>query len=304
MTRLNDNLRGHLAMLCFSALIAGSFSLGSRSASFIDPGALNAARFALAAAITGSMALATRAKWKGAYQAPWRFAVLGLLLALYFVLMFEGLKTAAPVSAASVFTLTPLMAAGFGWLLMRQRMTGRMAFALVLGGIGALWVIFRADWQALLAFNVGRGEFIYFWGCAAHALYTPMIRYLNRGEPAIVFTFAIMSAGCLILTGWSWPAIAATDWTSLPAIVWITLVYVAVFASGVTFLLLQYASMRLPAAKVMAYTYLTPSWVLLWELALARTVPPLMVLIGMGITLVALWLLLEDSAAKVSPSKP
>lgn len=302
MIGLNENLRGHLAMLCFSALIAGSFSLGSRSATYIDPGALNAARFAMAAAITGTIAMVTRAKWKGAFQAPWRYGVLGVLLAVYFVLMFEGLKTAAPVSAASVFTLTPLMSAGFGWLLMRQKLTGRMAFALILGGVGAIWVIFRADLHAIWAFNVGKGEFIYFWGCVAHALYTPMIRFLNRGEPAIVFTFAIMCAGCLLLTGWSWGPITATDWATLPAIVWITLVYVAIFASGVTFLLLQYASMRLPAAKVMAYTYLTPSWVLLWELVLAHTVPPMLVLAGIATTLVALWLLLEDSAAKVPPA--
>ena len=37
-----------------------------------------------------------------------------------------------------------------------------------------------------------------------------------------------------------------------------------------TFVLLQFATLRLPSAKVMAYTYLVPSWVILWELALGR----------------------------------
>ena len=68
---------------------------------------------------------------RSAWVAPWRYLALGAALAAYFVLMFEALKTAPPVSAAAVFTLTPLMAAGFGWLLMRQRMTARMAVALV-----------------------------------------------------------------------------------------------------------------------------------------------------------------------------
>ena len=69
--------------------------------------------------------------------------MLGGLFAFYFVLMFEGLKTAPPVSAAAVFTLTPVMAGGFGWLLLRQIMTPRMALALAIGALGALWVIFR-----------------------------------------------------------------------------------------------------------------------------------------------------------------
>lgn len=40
--------RGHLAMLLFSALVAGSFSLGSLAANEIAPAALNAVRFLIA----------------------------------------------------------------------------------------------------------------------------------------------------------------------------------------------------------------------------------------------------------------
>lgn len=107
--------------------------------------------------------------------------MLGGLFGIYFVLMFEGLKTAPPVSAAAVFTLTPVMAGVFGWLLLRQVTTARMALALAIGAAGALWVIFRADVAALLAFEVGQGEVIYFFGCLSHAIYTPMVARLNRG---------------------------------------------------------------------------------------------------------------------------
>jgi len=207
------------------------------------------------------------------------------------------LKTAHPVSAAAVFTLTPLMAAGFGWVLLRQVTTPRMAGALAIGATGALWVIFRADWRALMQFEVGRGELVYLWGCAAHALYTPMVRKLNRGEPAVVFTLGMLISGAVLLTAWGWNDIRATDWAALPPIVWITLFYLALFASAATFVLLQYATLRLPSAKVMAYTYLTPSWVLLWELALGNGAPPALVLAGLVLTVVALVLLLKDEEA-------
>jgi drug/metabolite transporter (DMT)-like permease len=281
-------------MLAFSALVAGSFSLGALAAPLVDPAALSALRFFLAGLLVGVAALATTGLPRSAWVAPWRYLVLGALLAAYFVLMFEGLKTAQPVSAAAVFTLTPVMAAGFGWLLLRQRLTGRMALALVIGAAGALWVIFRADLSALLALEIGPGEVTYFWGCVAHALYAPMVRKLNRGEPAVVFTFGMMVAGTLLLTLWAWPAIVATDWAALPAIVWVTLAYIAVAASAMTFVLLQYATLRLPAAKVMAYTYLVPSWVILWEIALHGAVPQALVLAGVAMTALALWLLLKD----------
>ncbi|WP_108836426.1 DMT family transporter [Tateyamaria sp. Alg231-49] len=291
---MSPALRGHAAMLTFSALVAGSFSLGALVANEIDPAALNALRFGLAACIIGVAVLATGGMTRAALAAPWRYLVLGGLFSVYFVLMFEGLKTAPPVSAAAVFTLTPLMSGFFGWWLLRQITTPRMALALAIGGAGALWVIFRADVAALLAFEVGKGEVIYFFGCLSHAIYTPMVRKLNRGEPAVVFTFGMLVAGALLLTIYGWSDIRATDWAGLPAIVWVTLVYIAVFASAATFVLLQFATMRLPSAKVMAYTYLTPSWVILWEVALGNGVPGPLVFGGVVLTIIALVMLLRD----------
>jgi drug/metabolite transporter (DMT)-like permease len=155
-------------MLAFSALVAGSFSLGGQIANEIDPAALNAVRFAIAAAaVYGGAACAGRATHGGPPSAaPWRYFLLGGLFAVYFVTMFEGLKTAPPVSAAAVFTLTPDHERRvFGWVLLRQGVTARIAVALAIGAAGAIWVIFRADWSAIRAFrDRGAGEADLFLG--------------------------------------------------------------------------------------------------------------------------------------------
>ncbi len=291
---MSNQMRGHLAMLLFSVLVAGSFSLGHMAANEIAPAALNVVRFLIASVVIGTVASLTTGFKRRDFDAPWRYLLLGGLFAIYFVLMFEGLKTADPVSTSAVFTLIPLMSAGFGYLLLRQIMTRRMALALAIGAVGALWVIFRADLAALLRFRIGTGEMIYFWGCVAHAIYTPLVRKLNRGEAPVVFSFGMMVAGFFILLAYGWNDLWATDWAALPGIVWITLAYISIAASSITFVLLQYAVLRLPSAKVMAYTYLTPSWVILWEIALGNGVPNGLVLVGVGMTIVALWLLLKD----------
>ncbi len=284
-------------MLAFSALVAGSFALGSRAANDIDPLVMTAARFWIAAAVLAVLAYIMGAWDNRVFRAPWRFVVLSGLISGYFVSMFEGLKTAPPISTSAVFTLTPIIAAGFGWLLLRQRLTGRMAVALAIGGVGALWVIFRADLQAALAFDVGRGEFIFFWGCVAHALYTPLIAKLKRGENTVMFACMTLLGGAVLTSLYGAQAIVATPWKALPGVVWITLIYISVFASAASFVLLQFAAMRLPSAKVMAYTYLTPTWVICWQLALGAPPPPLLILIGIALTVLALVLLLRDDDA-------
>lgn len=302
MTFKASEARGHTAMLIFSLLVAGSFSLGARSANFIPPEVITALRFVIAALLLGLAARATGGLQARDVQAPWRYLILGGLMAIYFVLMFEGLKTASPISTAAVFTLTPVLAAGFGWLSMRQRMTGRIALALVLGGAGALWVIFRGELDALIRLEIGRGEVIYFFGCAAHALYAALVPRLNRGESALTFTAGTMIAGSAILLIWGGPALVHLDWAAVPGIVWITLAYVSVAATAASTALVQFAALRIPASKVMAYTYLVPSWVILWEFGFTAQLPPATTAIGILLTCAALLLLLKASPTKRSLS--
>lgn len=281
-------------MLAFSALVAGSFSLGAQVANELSPTALNAIRFVIAALAVGIVLSQSGRITSADFAAPWRFVVLGGFFGIYFVLMFEGLKTAQAVSAATVFALVPIMSAGFAWVLLRQVTTARMAGALLIGGAGAIWVIFRGDPAAVIAFDVGRGELIYFVGCVSHAIYIPLVRLLNRGEGPLVFTFGTLVSCATLIALFAIPDLFRTDWSSLRPMVWITIGYTAVFATALTIFLVQIAALSLPSAKVMAYTYLTPSWVILWEIALGNPAPAGTILVGVALTIVALLLLLRD----------
>lgn len=175
-----------------------------------------------------------------------------------------------------------------------------MAVSLLTAAAGAVWVIFRGDPGALLAFDVGAGEWIFLIGCAGHALYIPLITMLNRGESGKLFTLWTVLGGFVVVTIYATPAIVATDWAALPPIVWITVGYLSVFASAVTFFLMRYAALRLPAAKVMAYGYLIPSIVIVLEGLAGHgwVAPP--VLVGVAATVAALVMLvvIPDAAGR------
>ena len=292
---MNRVFQSHIAMLVFSILIAGSFSLGSMVANDISPIALTAVRFVLAAFIVGSIALFSGSIARKELTASWRYFVLGSTFSLYFILMFEGLKTASPVSAVAVFTLIPAMSCWLGFVILGQMVSGRTLLAVVIGATGSLWVVFRADFLALTMSSVGRGELIYFVGCVAHAFMPILFRGLNRGETPVMVTFGLLVSGALILCLFGAGEIIQTDWQGLPSLVWITIFYVAVFATAVTSVCLQFASMHLPAANVMAYTYLTPTWVLLWEIFLGHDVPPFWIWGGVLLTAVSVIVLLRAS---------
>ena len=131
-------------------------------------------------------------------------------------------------------------------------------------------------------------------GCLAHALYTPLVPKLNRGQSPIVFTFGMMVGALLLLSIYAIVDLRETEFSSLRPAVWVTLVYLAVCASAASFFLLQYSTLHLPTTKVMAYTYMTPSWVILWEIALGKALPPVGIWLGVILTGAALVLLLKN----------
>jgi len=261
----NQKLLGHLSMMLFATVIAGSFSLGSIAAPKLEPAALNSIRFLIGTAVIGIACFVTYRGKIPLPSAPWRFFALGAPMALYFVTMFMALKIASPVSTGAVFTLGPLMSAGFGYLLLRQVSKPVVLISLLIAGLGSIWVIFNGDMEAISQFRIGRGEIIFFFGCIGHAIYTPLVKRLNRGEPVLQFTFWTLAATTTCITLYGIGDILAADWTALPSIVWITIGYLAIFATGLTFFLVQFAAMRLPASRVLAYVYLTPVVIILLE---------------------------------------
>jgi drug/metabolite transporter (DMT)-like permease len=289
--RTRERWLAHLAMLAFSALIAGSFTTGAMVANDIRPVPLNAVRFVLAATIMGGVAFGMARNRFAFPAAPWRFGVMGALMAVYFVTMFIALTMTQPVATSAVFTLLPLMTAVTAWVILRQRSGPVVLLSLVIAALGAIWVIFRADLGALIRFDIGRGELIYLVGCIAYAIYTPLLRRFNRGEPSLVQSFWTLAASAVWIALSGVPDILSTDWLHLPPLVWWVVLYLAIGPTAICFFLIQFASLRLPAPKVIAYGYLTPGFVILFEALAGHGWPSLGIVAGAGVTVLGLAIL-------------
>lgn len=283
-----SQLLAHLSMLLFAALIAGSFTTGALAVPFLAPLPLNAIRFISAALIMGVMAFGVFRAPLARPRAPWRFLILGFLMAIYFVTMFIALKFTLPVATSAVYTLVPIMTAATAYVLVGQRSGPLVLLSLLLAGIGAIWVIFRGDIEAVLGFDVGQGELIYFVGCVAYAIYTPLIRRFARGEQALVLSFWTLAATAMWITAAGAPEIVAVDWLHLPAVVWWVVLYLAVGPTAICFFLIQFASQHLPAPKVIAYGYLTPAFVIVVEGAIGHGWPTMSVILGALVTILGL----------------
>ena len=191
-----------------------------------------------------------------------------------------------------VFTFTPIMAGIFDRFLSKRQLSLGTWAAVSFGGVGALWIIFDGEFSNLLGLKIGFGEALFFVGCAGHAFYAALIPRLNRGETPLAQAFGTLLAATLILAFVGGNDILSTFWLTLSQEVWLTMFYLAIFATAATFFLIQFAATRLSSLKVMAYTYAVPFWVTSLEILLGHSSISTVLLIGGSIIFISLVLLL------------
>ena len=283
---------GHMAMLLFSLLVSGSFVLGSIIANLISPDLVTFLRFLIAFIAIAILILYQSKFCFLKYLFIGRSLILGALISIYFITMFEGLKTASSTSMAVVFTLTPLLAGFFDLIFSNRVMSKKVWITVVVAAIGALWIIFDGNIQNFINFKVGYGEKLFFIGCICHALYAALIPKFNNGEPAIIQTFGTLISGIIILGLFSNKEIIYHSWIDFPVIVLLTILYLAIFATAASFFLIQYSAVRLSSIKVMAYTYAVPIWVVLLQIIFLQQLPNTITFVGAFVILVSLLILL------------
>lgn len=284
----------HGAMLLFTALIATSFTVGGLITHEAAPEAVTFLRFLLAGLIFLAAIAAQGKLAVPDLSSAGRYAVIGGLLAIFFVTMFEALRWTDPVATGAMFTLVPALSALIAMPLIGQRHGVRVWAGLLIGCAGAIWVLFDGDWQKLLGFQVGYGEAIFIPGCIAYAAYSPTVRKLHRGESLVEINFFAIVAGAALTGLYGFASIAETPWMQLPWWTYLGIAHLAVFTTAISFMLIKFASLNLPSAKVMAYTYLLPAFIVAYEGLIGHGWPQVTVLAGIAVTVTAVAVIESD----------
>lgn len=280
----------HFLMVVAATLVSSSFIVGAEIASSLDPVLLTLIRFFLAACLF----------------APWvhyhhgfgfssglfvRCALISGCLALFFCSMFLALRYTTALNTSVLFALVPSISGFYAFFLNRERLRREQFFALGCGLVGVIWVIFRGDINSMMTMQWNRGDLIFLVGCFAIGLYAPLVKRLHREEPMAVMTFWVLVTGTLWLLIFGAKQCIVADWQAIPFFVWGSLFYLSVFTTIVTFFLTQYSVAVLGPTKVTAYSYLYPGLLILLNLALGRGLPPLHVVPGVLLILVAMLVL-------------
>ncbi len=272
-------------------LVSTSFPVVAAIASGMDSAVLAFLRFSLAAILFGPIVA-----WRVGLPMPGlhdlaRYTTVSAFMVGFFWAMFEALRFTSPLNTATIFTLTPLIAALVSAVLLKERLKKKSMVALGLGLVGAIWVIYRGNFSDLLGLEFNKGDFIFLLGTFSMGFYGPLVKYLHRGEPMARMSFWVLTTGA----GWMFlialPKLASVSWSEVSGEVYTGILYLAVFTTVVTFFIFHWSSTIVGPTKVLSYTYLNPVLVLIIGLILGNAAPPVLTYPGLALVVGAMFVL-------------
>ncbi len=281
-------LKVHLLMLLCHVLVSASFPVGEAISGDLDPAVLTFVRFTLASILFAPL-IWYRHGLGISFSALARYSIISATLVVFFWCMFYSLRYTTALNTSAIFTLVPSLAGIYAMVLNRERLGRHRLIALVLGVVGALWIIFKGDSGLFLSLALNYGDLIFFVGCLFMGLYTPLVRLLHKGEPMLQMAFWIMVTGAFWLLLLASPKLMSVSWAAVPHRVWAGIAYLAIFSTIITFFLTQYAILFLGPTRVMAYSYLYPGLVLIIDLLCGGEWPGTILLPGIAIVLSAMF---------------
>jgi len=254
-------LRAHLGMLLWALLVGLSFPAVGLMSEGLPPLLLTAIRFAIAVLAIGPLVWHQRDRWPSLPGLA-LYAFMGLCLAVFFGVVFWAAHRVTALSMATLYVCVPLLAYSLGRGLGVEPRAVRLLAILALGAAGALGLAWAEAGGQSGALQFGTGEWVFFGGCLASALYPVLSKWgLHKGwlsQQASIRTFWSLLTGSLLigLLGLIWETPRALATVTLSDV--LLLVYLGVFSSGMTFWLQQGATAVLTPGAVTAYSYLVP----------------------------------------------
>ncbi len=255
-------------MLLAILLAASSFPVAKLITHAMPPSAMMCVRFFLAAAF-----LAPFVFIKNGWQFPspkrlFGYFILSVPLVGFFWGMFESLRFTSVMNTGALYTSVPAITAVYAFFINREKASKSRVMGLLLGTLGALWIVFRGDITLLISLSMNKGDGLFLVGCLFMGLYNPLVKKLYANEPMEVMTLWVLIAGGILLLICSVKDFNNIHWMDIAPSVYGGIVYLSLFSTLITFFVMQFCTIRIGATRVASYGFLTPLFVILLSVLL------------------------------------
>jgi Predicted permeases len=255
----DKNIKGHLAL--FVAYIIFGLNTPITKAVFLDGEvsamALTFYRFAGAAILLWLFSFFSGKEKVASYDIFLLFtaSLFGILInQMSFVV---GLSLTSPIDASVITTIVPVLTMVLAALFLKEPITWLKTTGVFVGAAGALLLILNGNTSGQGTASIA-GNLLCILGSLSFAIYlTAYKKLINRYSPATLMKWMFLFATLCSLP-LCWEDIATVNYLSLPTNIYLSILFVVILATFVSYLLIPIGQKVLRPTVVGMYNYLQP----------------------------------------------
>ena len=140
----------HGLMLLTITLAASSFPVVAAITHELPPEIIMLLRFSLASALFAPYVLLKHGLAVPSSSHILRYVILSIPLVVFFWCMFESLRYTSILNTGALYTTVPAITAVYALFINQEAIGKSRSLGLLIGTVGALWIVFRGDLDAYL----------------------------------------------------------------------------------------------------------------------------------------------------------
>jgi len=286
---MKNTLIENFSLLLWVSLMASSFVVSEQLLPYANPIASTALRFILATCLmmpfVGKAFIHLMCR-----EILWHYSIISLLLVLFFIGLFEALKTTTAMRTSVIYTLLPLISVVFTYFISKLVSSYKQVIAFLIGTFGAIWVLLAFSQEELMLNQWLLGDSIFLGACCCLALHVILIKKWAIAVPPTLGAFTITLLGSLMLLPFLilFGELPSIKWQQHQF--WQVLLYLTLFTTVATFFLQQHLLKKVGPSRLLAFTYLVPCLVVIPQ-GMASFTQLYSAFPGIMLTLLALYLI-------------
>ncbi len=173
------------------------------------------------------------------------------------ILFFEGLNLSTPINAAVIMVTIPIMVLVFGHFIIGDKISRNKLLGILFGFSGAVYLILQGGMISLNT-STSLGNLLIFLNASSYALFLVLVKPLMAKYSPLTVMKWVFLFGFIYITPFTFPLLLASDFSSIPPNIWMSISYVVVFTTVLAYFLNNYSLKTISPTMNSAYIYLQP----------------------------------------------
>ena len=255
---MNKQVQVHAALFLVALIYGSNYSIAKEvMPDYVGPFGLIVIRVVSAALFFGIFArFVTKEKIVGRADNI-RVILCGVTgVAINQLCFFGGLNLTAPINAALLMVIVPVVVLIFSAMLLKERVGMQKVSGILLACTGALLLIYNSGSKG----GTGNlwGDLLIILNATSFGMYLVLVKPLMQKYKAITVVSRIFTVGAVLVIPFGWQQLAAPNYSTFPMPIWLAILFMVLAVTIIAYLLNTWALRYANPSLVGAYIYLQP----------------------------------------------